>query len=150
MDAFQEGGADAQEMPVVRQLRYEDTLNRQVDRIAYLRSLGRPWAEALYQFRDMVVPIEDEQFRDGVPPKERERIKGLPEAQQKKELERWAEDGWDTHRCPARPGPWGPVFKPTPQVQSAQLRMIMRLLERQKMLRSTRSASRLPEDLVRG
>lgn len=138
------------EVHTPRQIGFEEAISRQLDRIAYLRSLGHPWSEAVYQLRDMVVGLEDPQFWDGVPPKERERIEGLDPDLRDDELEKWKEEGWATHSVRAFRGPRGPSFRPTAEELSRELRIIMRLLDRRGMIRKTRKSSTLPEDLVRG
>lgn len=149
MDEFTEGQLH-RELPVGKVLAYEEALNRQLDRIAFLRSTGQDWSEALYQLRDMLVGQEDEQFFDGVPEGERERIKQLPEAKHRKRaLEEYSEMGWDTHSVPWIQGPRGPIFRPTNQDLSHELRLIMGLLSRKKMLQRTRHTSRPPEEAIK-
>lgn len=137
--------------PTPKQLNLEEAIMRQLDRIAYLRSLGHPWSESLYQLRDMIVGFEDEQFWDGVPPNERARIKALadPDAQ-KKAAQPFSEAGWATHSVRAFRTPRGPVFRPTAEELSRGLRMIMHLLDRQGMIKKTRRESRIPEEWVKG
>lgn len=129
-----------------KQLGYEDLISRQLDRIAYLRSMGHPWAEALYQLRDELVGLEDAEFWDGVPPKVRESLKGLDENARRKAVEPYRDLGWNT--CPVRAirGPRGPIFRPTAEDLSRQLRILMRLLDRHKMLRKSRRESTVPKE----
>lgn len=121
----------------------EDAIRHQVDNIAYLRSFGLPWAEAVYQLRDMVVGLEDEEFWDGIP-------QPLRDDTTDELREKYARYGWDGVPCRAFEGPGGePMYRPTPEDLSEQLRIIMRLLYRRgitwKRLRTSRLGS-LDED----
>lgn len=150
MPTFEPEGPDSIDRPMPKQLNLEDALMRQLDRIAYLRSMGHPWSEALYQLRDMMVGFEDAQFWDGVPPGQRKQIDALDDLEAQKRLRRpFKEEGWATHSVRAFPTARGPVFRPTAEELSRQLRMVMRLLDRQGMIKKTRKESRLPEDWVK-
>lgn len=148
---FVPDGPDSIDRPTPKQLNLEEAIMRQLDRIAYLRSMGHPWSEALYQLRDMMVGFEDPQFWDGIPPGERKRIESLNDAEaQKRACLAFKEEGWATHSVRAFRGARGPVFRPTAEELSRELRMVMRLLDRQGMIKKTRKESRLPEHLVKG
>lgn len=141
---------NAQDRVQNRPVNHTENINRQLDRIAYLRSMNQPWAEALYQLRDMLVGFEDAEFYDGVPEDRRDGIKELPREAQERALAAFAARGWTTYPVRAFMGPHGPVFRPTAQDLSKGLRIIMRLLDRQKLLKKTRRASRLDRQEVLG
>jgi len=129
----------------------EEAISRQIDRIAYLRSMGHPWSEAVYQLRDMAVGLEDEQFWDGVPPNARAKIMELDDPEvQKEAFAEFAELGWSTHSVRAFNGPRGPIFRPSAVDLSKELRIILGLLERKGMRWKTRRSSTMPMDLVKG
>lgn len=133
-----------------RQIGFEEAISRQLDRIAYLRSMGHPWGEAVQQMRDMIVGLEDEQFWDGIPPKAREQIASMDPDAQERAKRPFLEDGWSTHSVRAYRSPRGPSFRPTAVELSNELRIIMRLLDRRGMIRKMRTSSTLPVDLVKG
>lgn len=153
-DAFGQESSEQRFTP--RSITMEEAITRQLDRIAFLRSTGQEWAEAVYQLRDMVVGLEDEEFWDGIPKHERARVKLLPERERVKEERRFAVEGWNGYPVRAFRGPSGePVYVPTSENLSCALRIIMRLLARQGMAWRTRRVSKLEpwgkngkEDLV--
>lgn len=149
MDGFTDGGVDAYEMNIPRQIDFEMGLARQLDRIAFRRSNGLPWDEALYHLRDSMVGYEDEQFWDGIPPKERKRIKALADVKARKEAaEAWAGQGWETMHVRAYRVGHRVIFKPTGEQMSRQLRIVLQLIDRSGMRRKVRQQSRLPDELV--
>lgn len=134
----------------------EDAISRQLDRIAFLRSTGQEWAEAVYQLRDMVVGLEDEEFWDGIPDRERSAVLKLTARQQERERAKWSVEGWNGYPVRAFPmtGPNGqpvrdadgkivPVYMPTSENLSCALRIVMRLLSRQGIAWRTRRVSKL-------
>jgi len=134
-----------------RSIGFEEAISRQLDRIAYLRSMGHPWSEAVYQMRDMVVGLEDEQFWDGVPANARAKIMLLDDPEvQEEALAEFAEQGWSTHSVRAYNGPRGPIFRPSAVDLSKELRIILGLLDRKGMIRQTRRSSTMPRELVLG
>ena len=146
---FAAGDPDSIDQDTPKRIAFEDCIMRQLERIAYRRSMNLPWAEALYQLRDMLVGMEDAEFWDGVPPDKRKEIADLPPEAQKRAMKEYAELGWATHKVRAFKTPRGPVFRPTSEQLSKELRMLMRLLDRRRMIRKTRRASRLPEAVVK-
>lgn len=132
-----------------QQISMIDAVRRQIDRIGYLRSGGHPWAEAVFQLRDMLVGLEDAQFWDGVPAKDRKRLLEAQASGDKiaaARIEaRWKKQGWLGIPVRAVPGPGGrPIWRPTPENLSDLLRCIMGLLDRRKLLWKTRAGSELP------
>lgn len=111
-------------------------IDRQKERIAYLRSAGYEWGEAVFHLRDMLHGLEDEEFWDGIPDKVRARLEAIQDPEEKEEAyemarERFAEYGWE--RLPmravqARDG--RVVFKPTAEDLSRALRVVNRLVVR--------------------
>lgn len=153
-DAFGQASSESRFAP--RNITMEDAIARQLDRIAFLRSTGQEWAEAVYQLRDMVVGLEDDEFWDGIPNSERSKIKKLPEKEREKEFKRWAVEGWNGYPVRAFRGPGGqPIYVPTSENLSCALRIVMRLLARQGIAWRTRRISKLepwgkekePEDI---
>ena len=148
MEPLAAGDPDAVNLTQNRRIAFEEGLMRQIERIAYRRSMGLPWSEALYQLRDSLVGLEDQEFWDGVPESKRKAIESLPEQERRKALEPYKELGWSTHSVRAIRGPNGPIYRPTAEDLSREYRMIMRLLDRKGMLRQERRSSRLPRELV--
>lgn len=146
---FSAGDPDSIDQATPKRIAFEDGVMRQLERIAYRRSMGLPWSEALYQLRDVLVGFEDAEFWDGIPADKRPDIDKLPPKAQKAARASYAELGWATHHVRAYRGPRGPVFRPTSEQLSRELRMLMRLLDRNQMIRKTRRASRLPQDVVK-
>lgn len=147
---FAAGDPDSIDQATPKRIAFEDGIMRQLERIAYRRSMGLPWSEALYQLRDMLVGFEDAEFWDGIPPDKRKEVEAMPNPVAQREFAKgFAELGWATHRVRAFKTPRGPVFRPTSEQLSLELRMLMRLLDRNQMIRKTRRASRLPESIVR-
>ncbi len=165
-DAY--GQDSSEERIAPRNITMEEAISRQLDRIAYLRSVGLPWSEALYQIRDMVVGLEDEEFWDGVPKEKREHLEKLQEELKKldpRNPEHWPrrrrlneqikeireaheEDGWETHSVEfyektLADGSVKEVYKPSAQNLSTELRIIMRLLARAGVSWRVRRSSRL-------
>lgn len=146
---FAAGDPDAVDQATPRQIGFEDSIATQIERIAFRRTLGLPWSEGLYQLRDMLVGFEDAEFWDGVPPDKRKEIMALPDPQARRRAALpFKEFGWDTHSVRAFKSPQGPVFRPTSEELSRELRMLIRLIDRNGMRRKTRRASRLPRELV--
>lgn len=141
-EAYGQASSDQKFAP--RNITMEDAIARQLDRIAFLRSTGQEWAEAVYQLRDMVVGLEDEEFWDGIPKSERHRVKKLPEKEREKEEKKWSVEGWNGYPVRAFKGPGGvPVYMPTSENLSCALRIVMRLLARQGIAWRTRRVSTL-------
>lgn len=120
----------------------EEKLARQVDRIAYLRSAGYPWGEAVLHLRDMVVGLEDEEFYDGIPDSERSKIQvgelGLAETR-----EAYADYGWDTFSVRAYEATNGEyVLDPSPSDLSQAYRIIQRLLARKGLVYKRKKRTR--------
>lgn len=147
---FSAGDPDSIDQATPKRIAFEDGIMRQLERIAYRRSMGLPWDEALYQLRDMLVGFEDAEFFDGIPPGKRGELDALSPERRKVAAKAYGELGWNTHAVRAFRTPRGPVFRPTAEQLSRELRMLMRLLDRNKMVRKTRRSSRLPEDVVKG
>lgn len=125
-----------------RSISHEENINRQLDRIAYLRSAGLPWAEAVFQLRDMVVGLEDEEFWTGIPEDARDR---LPQAEEEREqvVEELGRNGWESMPMRAIEAPDGrTVYRPTKAQLSRALRIIMRLLARKGILWRTKTRTR--------
>lgn len=117
-----------------RSLSMEDVLRRQIDRIAWLRSMGYEWGEAVQQLRDMVVGLEDDEFFDGVPLWRRKKFGNMEHDERMKVFAQYKHEGWDCVPVRAFRGTNGfPVYRPTPDNLSAQLRIILRLLARRKI-----------------
>ncbi len=122
----------------------EDAIARQLDRIAFLRSTGQEWAEAVYQLRDMVVGLEDDEFWDGIPPHVRSEMNKMPKKQWERTQQEWAVEGWNGYPVRAFRGPGGvPVYMPTSDNLSCALRIVMRLLSRSGIAWRTRRVSKL-------
>lgn len=135
-----------------RPLSTGEAVQRQIDRIAFLRSMGQPWAEAVEMLRDMVVGLEDLEFWDGIPKSERQQLAGLEEAGQRKKAAelraKCAPYGWNGVPVRAVPGAGGrPVWKPTPENLGDMLRIILRLLDRRDLLWKVRRSAELPPSL---
>ena len=127
-----------------RNITMEDAIARQLDRIAFLRSTGQDWSEAVYQLRDMVVGLEDQEFWDGIPPDVRRKLKSMSEAERRRVTRTWEVEGWSGYPVRAIRGPNGePVFMPTSENLSCALRIVMRLLARQGIAWRTRRVSHL-------
>lgn len=127
----------------------EEAYSRQNDRIAYLRSIGQPWAEAVYELRDMLVGLEDEEFWDGIPPHVRKDLEAKSEDEREAIKETYSEHGWSTHRIRAFPirnaaGEVVPVYRPTPENLSTALRIVRRLATRVGITWKRKRVSRLP------
>lgn len=129
-----------------RTLSMEENINRQLDRISYLRSMGHPWGEAVYQLRDMIVGLEDDEFFDGIPEGVREDMKKMTKKQREKVLDKYKEQGWDGYPIRAYKASSGRiVYKPTSENLSAALRIVMRLLARQNIVWRSKRVSKLTE-----
>lgn len=158
------GQESSKEIFSPKTLTMEQAISVQMDRIAYLRSSGLEWAEAVYQLRDMVVGLEDDQFWDGMPEAIRKKVKELehPSKDEVKNLskedlykmkkraksfrEEWSKHGWEGYPIRAYPGPDGePIYMPTNENLSTALRIIMQLLSRQGIIWRTKRVSYLSE-----
>lgn len=135
-----------------RPISMEEAFGRQNDRIGYLRSVGLPWAEAVYQLRDLLVGIEDEEFWDGIPPEERAKLAKLPPLEQEQVAKRFAAEGWSGYPCravqvaveqPDGSTKWVTHYTPTPENLSHAYRIVMRLAARRGLSWRTRRVSRL-------
>lgn len=140
-----EQGADI----AARALSMSDRVGEQVSLIAYLRSTGAPWEEAVYQLRDMIVGIEDAQFWDGVPDNLRATVEqGGPAA--RRILAECAPYGWKT--APVRAYTIGhdengepvPLLRPTPEQLSNLFRIVMALLTRRRITWRPREEAYIP------
>lgn len=120
----------------------EEALSRQVDRIAYLRSAGLAWGEAVLHLRDMVVGLEDEEFYDGIPDEVRAQVQdGQVSIEQARE--RYAEYGWQS--CSVRAyetEDGGVVLDPSPSDLSKLYRIIQRLLARKGLVYKRKTRTR--------
>lgn len=105
--------------------------------------MGLPWAEAVYQLRDLLVGLEDEEFWDGIPKGERAKLAALSEEKQEQAKKQWSVEGWQGYPCRAIPGPTGPIFKPTAENLSHAYRIIMRLAARRGLSWRTKRISSL-------
>lgn len=138
------GQASSEQKFAPRNITMEDAIARQLDRIAFLRSTGQEWAEAVYQLRDMVVGLEDDEFWDGIPDAERKDIQKLPYLKREKVKQEYAVEGWNGYPVRAFRGPGGvPVYMPTSENLSCALRIVMRLLSRKGIAWRTRRISKL-------
>ncbi len=138
------GQASSEQKFAPRNITMEDAIARQLDRIAFLRSTGQEWSEAVYQLRDMVVGLEDQEFWDGIPREERPRIKKLKDKEREAEEKKFSVEGWNGYPVRAFRGPGGqPIFMPTSENLSCALRIVMRLLARQGIAWRTRRVSKL-------
>lgn len=162
---------DGEDRLSIRPISMEDAFGRQNDRIAYLRSLGQPWGEAVFELRDLLHGLEDEEFWDGLPPTTRTHLEGLqgrlealrhPDAPRAlddaeeaaarrlgAEIEairaHWSPHGWNGMPVRAFPGPGGrPVWRPTPEDLSNALRIIRRLANRCGITWRKKRATSLP------
>lgn len=128
-----------------RPISMEDAFSRQNDRIGYLRSLGQPWAEAVYQLRDLLVGMEDDEFWDGIPKDERAKLAKAPPHVADQIRDRYAVEGWLGYPCRAVRGPGGqPIYLPTADNLSHAYRIIMRLAARRGLSWRTKNVSKLP------
>lgn len=129
-----------------RPISLEEAFGRQNDRIAYLRSVGQPWAEAVFELRDLIVGIEDEEFWDGIPAEVRAGLPKQPKPKQEAEREKWAPGGWAAFPCRAIPGPGGrPIYLPTSEELSHARRIVLRLAARRGLTWKTKRISSLPK-----
>lgn len=122
-----------------RPISAEQSFAMQNDRIAYLRSHGLDWAEAVYELRDQLEGLEDEEFWDGIPPKVREDTEDLTPAERKAIREQYAERGWLTHSVTAYQkklpdGTTMDIYQPTAAELSRELRIIRALATRQGIM----------------
>lgn len=157
----------------IRPISMEEAFQRQLDRVAYLRSLNQPWAEPVFQMRDMLHGLEDQEFYDGLPPKAREEVETIedrlatleaiaedtdvgPSHEQLAEIRRlelrveairarYAPEGWLGMPMRAFRGPGGkPIYRPTPDDLSRALRIILRLADRQRITWKRKRRTSLP------
>ena len=141
-DAFGQASSDQRFAP--RTITMEDAIARQLDRIAFLRSTGQEWSEAVYQLRDMVVGLEDDEFWDGIPEDLRRGLDKKPRRQQEAIRKDCAVNGWDGYPVRAyRTGGGGVIFMPTSDQLSLALRIVMRLLARRGLAWRMRRTSKL-------
>jgi hypothetical protein len=114
-----------------RSISLEEAFSRQNDRIAYLRSVGASWSEAVFQLRDFLVGVEDDEFWDGMPKHIRDRVAGMAPHEAAKLRALWAPHGWHGFPCQAFPGPDGdPVYWPTPSELSRAYSIVLKLAAR--------------------
>ena len=138
------GQASSEQRFAPRNITMEDAIARQIDRIAFLRSSGQDWSEAVYQLRDMVVGLEDDEFWDGIPKDVRKELKKMDERKREEAVKQWAVEGWNGYPVRAFRGPSGvPVYMPTSENLSCAYRIVMRLLSRQGIAWRTRRISKL-------
>lgn len=127
-----------------RPIPVEEQFGRQNDRVGYLRSMGLPWAEAVFQLRDLLVGIEDDEFWDGIPKKVRDALPKMTKAKAAEAQAEWAPNGWDGITFRAVPGPGGrPLYRPTADELSHAYRIIMRLASRKGLTWRTKRISGL-------
>lgn len=126
-----------------RPISLEEAFGRQNDRIGYLRSMGLPWAEAVFQLRDLLVGIEDDEFWDGVPASIRKTFPTIPKAKAMALQEKWSVEGWNGYPCRAYPGPHGPIYRPTAEQLSHAYQIVMRLASRKGLTWKKRRISGL-------
>lgn len=139
-----EGDEDPFDKTRTGKIPIEEKLARQVDRIAYLRSASLPWGEAVFHLRDMVVGLEDDEFYDGIPNQEREKIKnGDHELTMEEARERYAEFGWDGFTMRTWEQADGTlVTDPSPADLSKAYRIIQRLLARKGLVYKRKTRTR--------
>ena len=147
-EAFGQASSDQRFAP--RNITMEDAIARQLDRIAFLRSTGQEWSEAVYQLRDMIVGLEDDEFWDGIPEHVRnsKEFRSLTGKALEREKAKWAVEGWNGYpvRAFKQKTPDGtivPVYMPTSENLSCALRIIMRVLSRAGIVWRTRRVSTL-------
>lgn len=127
-----------------RPIPVEEQFGRQNDRLAYLRSMGLPWSEAVFQLRDLLVGIEDQEFWDGIPKNVREEMTKMTPGQRDAAAGRHAGSGWDGITFRAIRGPGGkPVYRPTADELSRAYQIILRLAARKGLTWKTKRISGL-------
>lgn len=130
---------------VTRPINAEQSFAMQNDRIAYLRSHGLPWAEAVYELRDQLEGLEDAEFWDGIPEAIRQSFESMTDHEQKEARKRFAERGWATHTVSAYRrvvnGVVVPVYRPSAAELSRELRIIRALATRQGIIWNRRRKS---------
>lgn len=133
----------------VRPVSAEEAFSRQNDRIAYLRSYGEDWEEAVNELRDQLEGLEDAEFWDGIPPEVREGLDDLTVKEREEVVDHYAERGWLTMRVRAYPGrkadgspDWErPIYVPTADQLSRRLRIIRALATRRGITWRTKRRS---------
>lgn len=126
-----------------RPISLEEAFGRQNDRIGYLRSMGLPWAEAVFQLRDLLVGIEDDEFWDGIPQPIRASLPKLTKKKQEETRQKWSVEGWNGYPCRAYPSPHGPIYRPTAEQLSHAYQIVMRLANRKGLTWKKRRISGL-------
>lgn len=126
-----------------------DIVRRQQDRIAYLRSSGGDWGEAVMELRDQLVGLEDDEFWTGIDAAAAKRIKAAEDAGDDDLAQKLAQEcaprGWlgvPIRAYQAEDG--SPIYKPTNAELSTMRRILNRLLHRKGMLWKTRHKAPLP------
>lgn len=126
----------------VRPVSAEEAFARQNDRIAFLRSHGLPWAEAVYELRDQLEGLEDPEFWDGIPDSVRPSMANMDVKERKKIQEHYAERGWITHSVTFLRYPDGSEeARPTAEELSRELRIIRALATRKGITWRTKRKS---------
>lgn len=129
--------------PAPRHVSIEHLVLNQLDRIGYLRSVGKPWGEPMFHLRDLLVGLEDDEFWTGIPS-----LENQTKLSDKNKAE-YAQRGWDNlefdelidddGKQPGRPAP-------TPEQLSLAMRILMGLLARRGMTWRRRNRDRLIPD----
>lgn len=120
--------------PNPRGLTIEDAVMNQIDRIGFLRSLGKDWKEPLFHLRDILIGLEDNEFFNGIP-------MNLQDKQDKikaEHLETYRARSWDAIPVRMRSakdeaGNIEEWLDPTPIELSKMLQILMALLARRNM-----------------
>lgn len=123
--------------PDLRNLSIEDVLRRQLDRVAYLRSSGLDFSEAVLMLRDLLVGVEDDEFFDGVPAT----VRGTEGAR-----EAYAERGWDTMVVTASSSGGRAVLTPSNAELGVMLRCLTALMARRGLTFRSQFSSRVPQE----
>lgn len=133
----------------VRPVSAEEAFSRQNDRIAYLRSYGEDWEEAVNELRDQLEGLEDPEFWDGIPPDVRASLDDMTVKERDEVHEKYADRGWLTMKIRAFPGrkadgspDWeNPIYKPTADQLSRRLRIVRALATRRGITWRTKRRS---------
>lgn len=123
-----------------RKITIEEAIARQLDRIAYQRSVGEDWSESVFALRDMIHGQEDAEFWTGLSEEDRTRLATMTPYEADLFRKKRAVHGWDgmpMNRTPA--GEW----VPTTEQLSWALRIILKLLSRRGMTWRTRHSSHI-------
>lgn len=115
----------------IRPISMEEAFGRQNDRVLYLRSIGKPYGEAVLGLLDLLSGLEDEEFYDGIPSPVRKRLKDMPPEELAITKARYRPRGWDGLRIRGRMGFGGIIaYRPTPDDLAAIYRLTLGLAAR--------------------